>query len=314
MSGDFWFDALLGLVLITLALATVRARQLAAAVMIFVVFGLLLALAWARLGAADLALAEAAIGAGLTGALLFSALARQGRAEVEPAQLNTTASHSHWYILVLSVLLTGIVLTSLWWMPQQPEHHLMPLALEYLDSSGTEHPVTAVLLNFRAWDTLLELIVLLLALLGTRLVASPMQHTRHRWPLARQWSRRLAPLLILVAFFVLWRGATAPGGAFQAGALLAAAAVVLRLNHQLPPLHWRYAWVRLIVLSGILAFVLAGALSAVLQYQPALLIYWLEWPLWLAKPLILFIELCATLAIGLTLTLLVVGEPEELTS
>ena len=32
--------------------------------------------------------------------------------------------------------------------------------------SGVDHPVTAVLLNFRAWDTLLELAVLLLALLG----------------------------------------------------------------------------------------------------------------------------------------------------
>lgn len=312
MSGDFWFDTILGLVLLTLALATVRAQQLAAAVMIFVVFGLVLAVAWARLGAADLALAEAAIGAGLTGALLFSALARQVKAESAP--VSKSSSRSSWLAFLLSLMLTGILCFSLWWVPLQPEHHLMPLALEHMTNSGTEHPVTAVLLNFRAWDTLLELIVLLLALMGARLVSSPMLQKPQRWPLASQWSKRLAPLLILVAFFVLWRGATAPGGAFQAGALLAAAAVVLRLNHQLPPLHWRYGWVRLIVLSGVLAFVVAGIASAVLQYQPGLLIHWLEWPLWLAKPLILFIELCATLAIGLTLTLLVVGEPEELTS
>jgi energy-converting hydrogenase B subunit D len=40
----------------------------------FIVFGLLMALAWARLQAPDIALAEAAIGAGLTGALLLDAL------------------------------------------------------------------------------------------------------------------------------------------------------------------------------------------------------------------------------------------------
>jgi energy-converting hydrogenase B subunit D len=40
----------------------------------FIVFGLLMALAWARLDAPDIALAEAAIGAGLTGALLLDAL------------------------------------------------------------------------------------------------------------------------------------------------------------------------------------------------------------------------------------------------
>lgn len=44
------------------------------AVAMFIVFGLLMALAWARLGAPDIALAEAAIGAGLTGALLLDAL------------------------------------------------------------------------------------------------------------------------------------------------------------------------------------------------------------------------------------------------
>jgi uncharacterized MnhB-related membrane protein len=46
------------------------------AVVIFISFGLLMALVWVRLQAPDLALAEAAIGAGLTGALLLSALAR----------------------------------------------------------------------------------------------------------------------------------------------------------------------------------------------------------------------------------------------
>jgi energy-converting hydrogenase B subunit D len=44
------------------------------AVVLFIVFGLLMALAWARLGAPDIALAEAAIGAGLTGALLLDAV------------------------------------------------------------------------------------------------------------------------------------------------------------------------------------------------------------------------------------------------
>lgn len=44
------------------------------AVVLFITLGLLLALSWVRLGAPDIALAEAAIGAGLTGALLLDAL------------------------------------------------------------------------------------------------------------------------------------------------------------------------------------------------------------------------------------------------
>ena len=42
----------------------------------FIAFGLLMALVWVRLGAPDIALAEAAIGVGLTGAQLLVSLAR----------------------------------------------------------------------------------------------------------------------------------------------------------------------------------------------------------------------------------------------
>jgi uncharacterized MnhB-related membrane protein len=42
----------------------------------FVTFGLLVAIAWIRLGAPDVAIAEAAIGAGLTGALLLITIRR----------------------------------------------------------------------------------------------------------------------------------------------------------------------------------------------------------------------------------------------
>ena len=51
--------------------------------MLFIAFGLLMSLAWVRLDAPDIALAEAAIGAGLTGALLLAALARLKRANRE---------------------------------------------------------------------------------------------------------------------------------------------------------------------------------------------------------------------------------------
>ena len=45
-------------------------------VIAFMVFGLLMALIWARLGAIDLAIAEAAVGAGVTGGLFLSTLKR----------------------------------------------------------------------------------------------------------------------------------------------------------------------------------------------------------------------------------------------
>jgi energy-converting hydrogenase B subunit D len=65
------FDILLALALIWSAVRSLTVRDLFRAVILFIVFGLLMALAWARLDAPDIALAEAAIGAGLAGAMLL---------------------------------------------------------------------------------------------------------------------------------------------------------------------------------------------------------------------------------------------------
>lgn len=68
------FDLLLALALLWSAWRSLATPDLTRAVVMFIVFGLLMAMAWARLSAPDIALAEAAIGAGLTGALLLDAL------------------------------------------------------------------------------------------------------------------------------------------------------------------------------------------------------------------------------------------------
>lgn len=77
MEAVVWvFDIMLGLGLLSLAWAIVNVRNLYQAVVMFIVFGLLVALSWARLQATDIALAEAAIGAGITGALFLSTIGR----------------------------------------------------------------------------------------------------------------------------------------------------------------------------------------------------------------------------------------------
>ena len=76
MNGVLWlFDGLVVVSLLWLAWMSLAATDLFKAIVLFIAFGLLMSLAWARLQAPDIALAEAAIGAGLTGALLLSTLA-----------------------------------------------------------------------------------------------------------------------------------------------------------------------------------------------------------------------------------------------
>ena len=83
MSMALAFDLLLVVALVWSAARALTVPDLFRGVVLFIVFGLLMALAWARLGAPDIALAEAAIGAGLTGALLLDAIGHL-RAKQEP--------------------------------------------------------------------------------------------------------------------------------------------------------------------------------------------------------------------------------------
>lgn len=73
MTLDMVFDVILALALVWLCWRALSTPDLFKAVVLFIVFGLLMALAWVRLQAPDIALAEAAIGAGLTGALMLDA-------------------------------------------------------------------------------------------------------------------------------------------------------------------------------------------------------------------------------------------------
>ncbi len=75
----------IGIALLVLGLAvwTVLARDTFAAIVGFVAYGLLLALAWVQLRAVDVALTEAALGTGLTGAMLIGAAARLRKTEAQ---------------------------------------------------------------------------------------------------------------------------------------------------------------------------------------------------------------------------------------
>ncbi|TVR97789.1 MAG: DUF4040 domain-containing protein [Rhodospirillales bacterium] len=79
MSAAFAFDVLLAAGLVWVAWRALSAASLFVSVVLFIAFGLMMALAWARLDAVDIALAEAAIGAGLTGVLLLDAVAALAR-------------------------------------------------------------------------------------------------------------------------------------------------------------------------------------------------------------------------------------------
>ena len=81
-------DGVLAFAIVGLAAGALSVRSLFTGVVLFIGMGLVLALAWVRLSAPDLALAEAAIGAGLAGALLLAA-ARRLAGPVHPQKIGS---------------------------------------------------------------------------------------------------------------------------------------------------------------------------------------------------------------------------------
>jgi multisubunit Na+/H+ antiporter MnhB subunit len=273
MTTSLAFDALLALLLLWSAWQTLATPQLDRAVIMFIVFGLLLTLVWARLQAPDIALAEAALGAGLTGTLLLDALAAFRRPDRSAKQSRVLAAFRRFPALLALLVLAAALLASLTRLPSQAVD--LPAAVAgQLGNSGVSHPVTAVLLNFRGYDTLLEVAVLLLALMGILAVGLPAERPLlSRNQLVPTLARFAVPLMVLAAFYLLWAGAHRPGGAFQAAAVLAAAAVLLNLAQVQSRWLPTQRWIRLVASAGLLLFVgIAAALLAgggLLRYPPA---------------------------------------------
>ena len=159
-----------GLAFLVFAVAawTVFAPGAFAATVGYVVYGLLLSLVWIRLFAVDVALTEAAIGSGVTGVLLIGAAARLRGAETTPAEEALTGLarlFAAGLCLLVAAALAAVVLL----LPDQGPT-LAPQSMERLPETGLGNPVTAVLIAFRSFDTMLEKVVLVLAR-GRRMVA-----------------------------------------------------------------------------------------------------------------------------------------------
>ena len=80
---QLFFDILLPFSLLLIAWKTLTSKNLFQSIIFFIVFGLLMALVWVRLGAVDVAMAEVTIGAGITGALLLSALVKLKKMNID---------------------------------------------------------------------------------------------------------------------------------------------------------------------------------------------------------------------------------------
>lgn len=304
------FEIVLALVVLGLGIWTIAIRETYSAAVGFVAYGLLVALIWVRLDAVDVALTEAAIGGGLGGVLLLGAAARLRDVKITLAE--TPGKAVRVVAALLSMSITAALAAAILLMPD-PAPTLAPAAVANASATTLNNSVTNVLMAFRAMDTALEKVVLLLAIVGVWSLApdrawggrpGPRHHADPQGILALL-ARLLPPIGIVVGTYVLWNGANHPGGAFQGGAILAAMwlLVIMAGMADTPPVNSR--WLRFFLMIGPGLFLAVGLGG--LAFGAAFLAY----PVAFAKPLILGIEVAMILTIAVTLALLLAGAPER---
>lgn len=186
-------------------------------------------------------------------------------------------------------------------LPENPPSLAADVA-DNLASSGVTHPLTAVLLNFRGYDTLIEIAVLLLAgvaglAVGGRAERPARVEFVDQPPVLLALARLLLPVIVLTGLYLLWIGSYRPGGAFQAGAVMGAGGVLLAMAGVL---HSVSAGLGLRLLLGIGTLVFAAVAGLVMLAGGRMLGY----PVEHAGMLILLIEFAATWSIAATLTVL----------
>jgi multisubunit Na+/H+ antiporter MnhB subunit len=308
-----YLDIVLAGLVIGVAIFTITARDLFASVVGYVAYGLLLAFVWIRLYAPDVALTEAAVGSGVTGVLLITAGKRLG------ALKNVArGTEPEFTLKLLTGALAALVACALGaaiLMLPDPPPSLAPEAAAAADGpgAGLGNPITAVLMSYRSFDTMLEKIVLILAVVGVWSVApdkawggapAPLRRPKPYAPMVFL-AQILAPVGVLIGVHIFWTGANAPGGAFQGGALLAAMWMITMMARLVEPPRIDAKWLRPALVAGPAVFLIIGLAGEVMAGS------FFAYPPSLAKPIILFIETFMVLSIATALPMLVAGPPTE---
>lgn len=231
--------------LVAIAIAVCRARDLFGAAMLFGIFSLLSAALFVVLDAADVAMTEAAVGAGVSTILMLSTLAVTGHSVRErPLRRDMVA-------LGVTVVLGGALVYATVDMPRigDPDAPVQSdaVAQRYIGGSyaetGIENMVTPLLASYRGYDTFGETAVVftagigVLALIGRRrrkdgapeVVSEGPDVTADRHRVLRVVGRQLIAPILLYAIYVQAHGDYGPGGGFQAGVVFASGLMLYML-------------------------------------------------------------------------------------
>ena len=179
-------DTLIDIALLTLlavtAIAIVRLRGLLPAIMLAGIYSLLSAGLLTTLDAVDVALTEAAVGAGITTVLLIATVPLPGTEAAAPTQRRRRLLPLAVVLVTGAALIYGTLDAPPFGAPDTPaQQHVAP---RYLEQSykeiGIPNVVTSVLASYRGYDTLGEVVVVFTAAVGVLMLLGVERARRRR--------------------------------------------------------------------------------------------------------------------------------------
>jgi multicomponent Na+:H+ antiporter subunit B len=232
-------DIVLLSLLVVIAIAIVRMKDLFAVVMLTGIYGLLSASFFVAMDAVDVAFTEAAVGAGISTLLMLVVITMTGREE-KPTR------HKPLSALLVVIITGGLLIYGTLDMPyfgsaDAPIHnHTSPRYInDSMQEVGIPNIVTSVLASYRAFDTFGEVVVIFTAGIGVLTLLSVVRtkvkdeeiesindsmHQQHL--VIRIVAKMLIPFIFLFALYVQFHGDFGPGGGFQAGVIFASAIIL----------------------------------------------------------------------------------------
>lgn len=174
------FELLLMAILIITAIAVAFTKRNLTAIIIFTTYSLVMSILWIVIKSPDLAITEAAVGAGITSLLFYITLRDVGelasttKIKKRKKSKKTESNLAYNFFSILFTLgIVSILLYTISFLPEQGGFNV-PALNEVFDryvSSGVEETgainiVAAVILDYRAFDTFGEATMLFTATMG----------------------------------------------------------------------------------------------------------------------------------------------------
>ncbi|MFP3984031.1 MAG: DUF4040 domain-containing protein [Desulfurivibrionaceae bacterium] len=274
-------DLLILLLMVICSYFALQVKDLLGAAVLFGVYSFLMCLLWTEMGAVDVAFTEAAVGAGISTVLFIAAVHRSSR-RVKSRRSGVLLTKALG--LAVAGLLGAVLFYASgdfpdWADPGSPaSSHLSPYFItRALTDTSVPNLVTAVLADYRSYDTLFETVVLFTAGMAVLMIiggksrdggipADQEVRIGYEDTIIRVVTRIIVPFIQIFALYVVAHGHHSPGGGFQGGVLLGSTYVLLAISYDMRMVMDRISEKRNLLLAnaGLVIYVGIGTLCLAL--------------------------------------------------